>query len=941
MMIWMQKILNFIKDNILQNKLIKFWAMLLIAVLVICTQNNHVMAASGVRVYNYTSKKEYTYMDKQIKVTYNGKKISVDKTPGILQNGIALVSYKDIFAKSPIKADCVYDKAAGTVSISKFGITIVMKIGSKTAHINGKAVTMPLAPVKIKYVDANVTKILVPSRFVSENLGFKYTWHKNTSTVAIESKEVPMLLSYDDGDKFYYSGTQGKVTIDGENVDLGKMPSVITNNTAMLRAKRVFADSKIKAEYKYNAKDKSITLSRNGNTLKMTIGSPVAYLNDRAMVLDTAPMIVTNHDVGTSYVMVPGSFTATCLGFDYRWDKANMTSIIISREEDSSEVKPDDSKTPQPDKGEDSKSPQPDKEEDLAPELGDSGVTWDKGNILQQWEVSKDLIGVNKGLKNINMDDSDTSAIRGSIYSINPDTSKNMVNTETYAVIANVPFSTVTSKVTGRQLQLDISNMNCVDNTYNMRYMDGIMLDTIRAYNANNSHSILEFNVLTNDFTYDLSLSADKQILYVTIYYNYLSKVTIGTNDTMDYITLTGSKPLDVVINQSQGYITVDLLGIYKGIKNQYASLFGAKNLYSVNLYDTSRNMQLFLGLNNYSQYYIVEDGINYTIMFPSNDTPFIPVTPEKPKEPNMPQEPQVPQVPNNGNNEMFEIIIPNPAGLTTEQIKHEDQYSNHRFAIRLPGDYSSYFDINPIRVNGAMIKDISVFANSKNETEILVTTSKLQGYEISADQNNIYVNVGNPRDIYKNIVVLDPGHGGPAPGAVYFNTKEKTINFKILYEIGKDFFNSNPSKLKVYYTREKDVDLSLADRAAFAEKVGADLFVSLHMNASTSSSVHGTEVYYSTKNNSKNKAGLNSETLAKLLANNLSSSLKTNNRGAKAARYTVVHNNTVPAVLIELGFMSNKNDFAKITDPSLQYEAAKVIYETLLQVFELYPTGR
>ena len=203
--------------------------------------------------------------------------------------------------------------------------------------------------VKIKYVKENVTKILVPSRFVFENLGYNYTWHKSTSTVAVERKNEPMLLTYNDGDAFYYSGTQGKVTIDGVNVDLGKMPSIITNNTAMLRAKRVFADSKINAKYKYNANDKSITLSRNGNTLVMKIGSPVAYLNDRAIVLDTAPMIVTNHDAKTSYVMVPGSFTASCLGLDYRWDKNSMTSILTSRKDENpsaenpqSEQKPDD-----------------------------------------------------------------------------------------------------------------------------------------------------------------------------------------------------------------------------------------------------------------------------------------------------------------------------------------------------------------------------------------------------------------------------------------------------------------------------------------------------------------------------------------------------------------------------------------------------------------------
>ena len=140
MEIWIQRILYSTKDKKLRkNRNIKLWGMLIVTFLIISIQlvmqKNHVIAASGVRIYNYTSKKEYTYTSTQVRVIYDGKKISVDSTPGLIENGIALVSYKDIFARSAIKADCVYDKVAGTVSISKFGTTIVMKIGSKTAHI--------------------------------------------------------------------------------------------------------------------------------------------------------------------------------------------------------------------------------------------------------------------------------------------------------------------------------------------------------------------------------------------------------------------------------------------------------------------------------------------------------------------------------------------------------------------------------------------------------------------------------------------------------------------------------------------------------------------------------------------------------------------------------------------------------------------------------------
>lgn len=900
-------------------------------------QDNSVIAASGIRIYNYTTKKEYTYSDMQIKVTYNGKKISVDSTPGLLESNIALVPYKDIFAKSNVKADCIYDKDAGTVSISKFSTTIVMKIGSKKANINGKEVLAPVAPVKIKYVKENVTKILVPSRFVFENLGYKYTWNKSTCTVAVQRDSEPMLLSFNDDSAFYYSGTQGNVTIDGKEIDLGKMPSIITNNTAMLRAKKVFTDSRINASYKYNKEDKSIILSRNGYILEMKIGSPVATLNGRAIVLDTAPMIISNHDIGSSYVMVPGSITASCLGFDYRWDKNSMTSILTTREDDVFEELPEQIEDDNLDQAIDNA---PEQTEDNAPELGDSPVIWDRGTVLHILESNKSLISSSTGIHNI---DNGSVEDYGYIYSVSKDYNNMKLNTETYAIAADSPFSIVRSELLGNQIVVQADNMNIVPNTYDLKNASGGMIDSIRTYNAENMSSKLEINVLSDKITYDLFLASDKKTLYVTIYFNSLNNVVVGTVDNMDYITLTGDYPLSIKANQLPGLIYFEIPGMKKSIDEQYISVYNGKSINYLYLFQSQNSTFVYIGLLDSNEYYIVEEGESLTIMFPTKDNPFMPPVSQLPQEPEKPYEPDTPTIPEYPiyNQDEYEIIIPNPAGLNVDQIKHEDQYNKLRFAIRIPGDYTSYLSSSSIYTNSNVIKDVSVFLNSDYETEILVSTSILQGYEIFADASYIYVNVGNPRDIYKNIVVLDPGHGGAAPGAIYNNTKEKDINFKILYEIGKDFFDLNSSSLKVYYTRNSDVDISLANRVAFTEMVGADLFVSLHMNANTDKSVYGTEIYYSSNNNKKNQAGLNSKTLADIFVDNITSSIKTRNRGTRAAKYTVVHNNKVPAILIELGFMSNKNDFDRITNTNIQFEAAKVIYETLLQIFDLYPTGR
>jgi N-acetylmuramoyl-L-alanine amidase len=271
-------------------------------------------ASTGIKIYDYSSNKTSTYTGVIPKVICNGTSIGNSKTPGILVNGVAVLPYEDIFMNSKITAECGYNKDKGTITISKYGITVVMTVGSKKATVNGKAVTLTVAPLKMKYVSSGITKVLVPSRFVSESLGLGYTWNSATSTVTIE--KYSLQLSYDSKDKFEYLGAQGKVTIDGTSVDLGTMPSIITNNTAMLRAKKVFADSAIDADYFYDKVSQRITMIKGDNVLIMTVGSTEALLNNKSVKLDTAPLIVTNYETDSSYVMVPGSFTAASLGYE-------------------------------------------------------------------------------------------------------------------------------------------------------------------------------------------------------------------------------------------------------------------------------------------------------------------------------------------------------------------------------------------------------------------------------------------------------------------------------------------------------------------------------------------------------------------------------------------------------------------------------------------------
>ena len=134
---------------------------------------------------------------------------------------------------------------------------------------------------------------------------------------------------------------------------------------------------------------------------------------------------------------------------------------------------------------------------------------------------------------------------------------------------------------------------------------------------------------------------------------------------------------------------------------------------------------------------------------------------------------------------------------------------------------------------------------------------------------------------------------------------------------------------------------MDLYTRAGFAKEIGADLFISLHSNANNSSSVTGTQVFYSNDNNVTLKSGLNSSKLAKSLVDNLSSVMNTKNRGISSSEFVVVKYNTVPAVLIELGFMTNPTELSKLTDATYQKKVGDAIFNTVTEIFKTYPTGR
>ena len=232
------------------------------------------------------------------------------------------------------------------------------------------------------------------------------------------------------------------------------------------------------------------------------------------------------------------------------------------------------------------------------------------------------------------------------------------------------------------------------------------------------------------------------------------------------------------------------------------------------------------------------------------------------------------------------------------------------------------------------------VLADNKKTILITVTSNKTDNdnENVNNSQNNTNNNDNNDNTNINNgekIVVIDAGHGGSDPGACVTVDDtlydEKSINLRVALKIRDILENNN---IKVMMTRDDDTFLSLPERSDFANINNAVFFVSIHSNSATTKTADGYEIYYSKQNNT-DFTGLTSNELAKSISNSLSKNVSTRNRGVKSADHVVTKLSIMPAVLVEIGFMTNPEEFELMQSDEYTDDFAKGVAEGIIAVFD------
>ncbi|CAG7648766.1 N-acetylmuramoyl-L-alanine amidase [Paenibacillus allorhizosphaerae] len=212
-----------------------------------------------------------------------------------------------------------------------------------------------------------------------------------------------------------------------------------------------------------------------------------------------------------------------------------------------------------------------------------------------------------------------------------------------------------------------------------------------------------------------------------------------------------------------------------------------------------------------------------------------------------------------------------------------------------------------------------SLFSNEPSIVRIVIDLPKKYEFLMTDVQptGEFSVKIGQTGQVKsKYRVVIDPGHGGTDTGAISV-TKRNEKDFVLPLATKVAALLQKESKIEVVMTRSNDTFIELSDRAGKANEIEADLFVSIHGNSATKENVSGTETYYYTPQ---------SQEFANLMHKYLLEGTGFPDRKVKKESFHVIRNTTMPSVLLEIGFLSNRSDEAQMYSESFQNQVAASI---------------
>lgn len=274
-------------------------------------------------------------------------------------------------------------------------------------------------------------------------------------------------------------------------------------------------------------------------------------------------------------------------------------------------------------------------------------------------------------------------------------------------------------------------------------------------------------------------------------------------------------------------------------------------------------------------------------------------------------------------------FMIPIAPAVRAEQISIENRYMERQLWIYIQGAQAS--DYRDYTVTGDLAPVVGGWAQQQEDMTILkLQMNTIQEYSSVMEENHLYVEFSPPDECYDRIVVIDPRCGGEDYGVTADGRREKEINLQIARDVRRLL---EGSEIKVYLTRQEDVEVSPEDRALLVREVSADFYVAVGVNGDPEDPEQfGTEVWY---NGDYFIPVFGSLQLADLLERQVVEAVVGRANGLMETEDAVLQRLTIPAALVKTGYLTHEKEGGLLAQEGYTRRIAEGIVAALRQAYE------
>jgi N-acetylmuramoyl-L-alanine amidase len=729
-------------------------------------------------------------------------------------------------------------------------------------------------------------------------------------------------------------GENVRLLIDGDELTNLPVPPILVNARTLVPFREVFEH--VGGIVGWHGGHRQVTLFHGNDVLVMTIDSTHANLNGQAIQMQVPPII---HEGRT---MVPLRFPAEIFGFEVDWDNEMRAAIVNS-----------------PGNGNNNGNGNASENENTAVDretllqisntsfLGDSDVQQsptpspapqyeeydgDSDKIVPVWD-GNDLpppgVTVSTGAGNANLardiSSSPVQTIPHPQTTVTSLLTPAQVGTAAYVIVASSAISEVHHfLLPDNRLVVDIHNANS-NISGDFPVPDNVPVSGVRASQFSQTPRVTRvvFDVI-GAAEYSISLSADRTLLTVSFSQNNITNILTQSDALSDSLFIQGDVLPSINIS-TEGFPHFLTINIDNASMETVTGLF-ENGVFASHFVTGQRNDG-----SAFIHVFVRGSWPSFSIAHSANSVAFM-------------MHYGVSGVRYDSVNR--ELRISREFAMDIHQIPQINDYLRFRYTFVLP-PAAEVLGRGEISVLDGFVNSVGLTHDAAGNVLLTFNTARVLTFSVHQDADYYIIRAHLPRDVSPFIVVIDPGHGGSDPGTIHNGVVEKELTLAVSQKI-MQLLNADPF-ITAYMTRHDDVYVSLLGRAEFANNLGADMFVSIHANAAALNRTtinpypHGIATWYTiSPPEAAENHNLNSRQLAQIIQRHKINASNANDRGARhEPNFVVLRETNMPAVLLELGFLTNPAEAARLADSAYRWTLAHAIYQGIVEAFAAHPPTR